>query len=94
MAKVAEKWIFEGGKLVHKKTHDYTPELRYAQMLRDAGAADQGESKLVGVFPTSVINEFLKKAGVSWDDPARDDVIKRAIMSGELDKFRVWKGKY
>jgi hypothetical protein len=41
-----------------------------------------------------LINEWLKEAGVAWDDPAMDDIIKRKMLSGEFDKLRVWEGTY
>lgn len=84
----------EGGKLIHKKTHDFDPAIRHAKMLRDAGKQEFGESKLVGTIPLALVGEWLKEAGIAWDDPARDDVIKRKILSGEFDQLRVWKGTY
>ncbi len=94
MAKVSEKWVQEGDKLIHIKKQDWTPNLEHAKMLRDAGCAEFGDSRLVGTVDAALINEWLKEAGISWDDPARSDVIKRKMLSGEFDKLRVWKGTY
>ena len=65
-----------------------------AEELRQHGNAEFGESKLVGVIDAALINEWLKEAGIAWDDPAMDDVIKRKMLSGEFDKLRVWQGTY
>lgn len=92
--KIGEEWIREGDKLIHKKTHDFTPAIHRAKILRDAGKQSMGESKLVGTIPLALINEWLKEAGIKWDDPARDDIIKRKILSGDFDKLRVWQGTY
>jgi len=93
--KIGEKIKFEGDQVVIQKTHDVTPELHRAQMLRDAGKGQKGESRLVGSIPLNLIAEWCKEAGVKWDDTqARADVVKRKILSGAFDKFRVWKGTY
>ena len=93
--KIGEKIKFEGDQVVIQKTHDVTPELHRAQMLRDAGKGQKGESRLVGSIPLNLIAEWCKEAGVKWDDThARQEVVKRKILSGEFDKFRVWKGTY
>lgn len=93
--KIGEKIKFEGDQVVIQKTHDVTPEMHRAQMLRDAGKGQKGESRLVGTIPLNLIADWCKEAGVKWDDTqARQEVVKRKILSGEFDKFRVWKGTY
>jgi len=95
--KIAEKIHYDHGedKVVVQKTHDYTPEMYRAQMIREAGKGQSGEHRLVGTIPLSLIAEWCKEAGVSWDDnSARQEVVKRKIMSGDFDKFRVWKGTW
>lgn len=95
--KVGEKILYDHAedKVVVQKTHDVNPELHRAQMLRDAGVGQTGEKRLVGTIPLNLIAEWCKEAGVKWDDTqARQDVVKRKILSGEFDKFRVWKGTY
>jgi hypothetical protein len=94
MAKIAEEWVRDGDKLVHIKKQDWNPMLDRAEELRQNGNAEFGESKLVGVIDAALINEWLKEAGIAWDDPAMDDVIKRKMLSGEFDKLRVWQGTY
>ena len=82
-------------KLVVKKTHDMNPERYRAKMLREAGVGQKGEHRLVGTIPLALIAEWCKEAGVRWDDQqARQDVVKRKILSGDFDKFRVWEGRF
>ena len=95
--KIGEKIHYNesDNKIVIQKTHDVNPELHRAEMLRSAGAGQKGEHRLVGSIPLNLIAEWCKEAGVKWDDAhARAEVVKRKILSGEFDKFRVWKGTY
>ena len=84
------------GKIIHQKTHDFTPEMHRARVLRDTLGDQKGaEKKLIGTIPLPLINEWLKQAGVEWTDhEAVQDVMKKNILSGEFDKFQIWKGKY
>ena len=68
--------------------------LDQAQAYRDQGIDGFSENKLVGVIDAALLGEWLKEAGVAWNDPARDDVIKSKMLSGEFDKLRVWEGTY
>ena len=95
--KIGEQVLFDhsDNKVVVKKTHDINPEMHRAQMLREAGCGQTGESRLVGSIPLNMIEQWCKEAGVKWrDTAARAEVVKRKILSGEFDKFRVWKGTY
>ena len=94
MAKIGEEFITEGDKIIHKKNHDWSEMIARNKMMRDAGADRMGESVLIGSIDADLIGIWLKEAGVSWDDPARGDVIKKKMLSGDFDKLRVWKGKY
>lgn len=96
--KIAEQLIYDPveKKFIHKKTHDFSGAEKVAKM---ASMTTQGgvvgESRLIGTIPRALVNEWLKEAGVSWDDiDARQQVVKRKILSGDFDKFRVWKGTY
>ena len=90
------KYGQSSGKIIHAKTHDYNPELHYAKMMREALGDQKGaDKKLVGTIPLSLIGEWIKEAGIEWsDNSAVQEVVKRKILSGEFDQFRVWKGKY
>ena len=95
--KIGEQILYDNveDKVIIKKTHDLNPELDRAEMLRKAGVGQSGESRLVGSIPLNLITEWCKEAGVSWDDVhGRQEVMRRKILSGEFDKFRVWKGTF
>jgi len=98
MAKIKEEILYDNqyDKLILKKTYDDQAELdRVAQIRKDSGINKFGSDyKFVGSVPTHLISEWLKEAGVSWDDPARADVIKKKMLSGEFDRLKAWKGKY
>ena len=94
MAKISEQWHQDGDKLVHVKQHDWNPMLKQAEEMRQNGNARFGESVCVGVIDQALLGEWIKEAGITWDDPAVDDIIKRKMLSGDFDKLRVWDGKY
>lgn len=95
--KTGEQWTFDHteNKWIQKKTHDFSYGVDQAKILTETHGGVVGEHRLVGTVPMALIAEWCKEAGVSWDDEtARQEVVKRKILSGEFDKFRVWKGKY
>lgn len=95
--KVSEKVKFEGDKMIVQKTHDDSDTLRTMHELRNNGQQDiRSDYRHVGRIPLWLVTEWLKEAGVSWDDVhARGEVIKRKILSGDFDKLRSdWKGSY
>ena len=98
MPKIDEKILYDNveDKIIVKRTYDDQAELdRVAQIRKDSGINSFGSDyKFVGSVPTHLIAEWLKEAGISWDDPARADVIKKKMLSGEFDRLKAWKGKY
>ena len=81
--------------IIVQKTYDNDVHIEKARMLREAGVGQTGESRLVSTIPMHIVAEWMKEAGLSWDDnEAKKDVIKRKMLSGDFDKFRVWKGTY
>lgn len=95
--KIGEKFHFDDQtkKIVHQKVHDFTHAEKYAKAATQTTGGIAGESRLIGTIPRALVTEWLKEAGVSWDDTeARQQVVKRKILSGDFDKFRVWKGTY
>ena len=95
MAKTKETVSFTDDSIIIKKTHDVTDDLHRARVLRDASVGCKGDKRLIGSIPMALITQWLKEAGVDHSDhDARQQVIKRKILSGEFDKFRVWKGTY
>jgi hypothetical protein len=91
-----EKVDYDDGKLTIQKQYSNTPYIREAEIIRaknETGA--HGENRHVARIPIHLVAEWLKEAGVRWDDrEAMRDVIKRKILSGEVDKLRQWKGTY
>jgi hypothetical protein len=83
------------GDITVANTYDVSPILEKAKQLRDAGATDFGESKVAGVIPMFVVSEWMKEAGVRMDDnEARKEIIRKKMLSGEFDRFRVWEGTF
>ena len=82
------------GDIITKKTWDVEPILNRARAARDKGPAF-GESRHVADIPTFMIYEWLKEAGVDpTDHDAVQEVMKRKILSGDFNQFRVWEGTY
>jgi hypothetical protein len=98
MAKINEQILYDNvdDKIIVKKTYDDQAELdRVAEISKTHGVNKFGSDyKFVGSIPTHLIAQWLKEAGVAWDDPARGEVIKKKMMSGDFDRLRAWKGKY
>jgi hypothetical protein len=95
--KIGEKFKFDETtkQYIHQKVHDFTHAEKYAKAVSETTGGIAGESRLIGTIPRALVNEWLKEAGVTWDDvQARQQVVKRKILSGDFDKFRVWKGTY
>jgi len=96
--KIAEKLTYDPStnKWIHQKTHDFSGAEKIAKMTAETtNGGIIGENRVIGTVPRALVNEWLKEAGVKWDDTqARQEVFKRKILSGEFDKFRVWKGTF
>ncbi len=95
MAKTRENvQITDDSIIIHRKT-DVTEDLKRTAALREAGIGIHGDKKFIGSIPTAMIDDWLKEAGVDHsDNEARQQVIKRKILSGDFDKLRVWKGTW
>lgn len=91
-----ERFFDDEGRIIHQRTFDVEPAMDRARALRDvpAVALPMSESRLVASVPMPVITMWLKEAGVTWDDPAANDVVKRKLLSGEASKFRVDERTY
>lgn len=98
MAKVKEEILYDNveDKIIVKKTFDDSAELDRVKEIRKMSEVNKfgSDYKFVGSVPMHLIATWLKEAGIAWDDPARADVIKKKMLSGEFDKLKVWKGKY
>jgi hypothetical protein len=95
MPKIGERMFIEGDKIVLHERHDLNPYLETARQYRDAGVGQSGEHRLVGHLPMSLVADWVREAGLKWDDTeAVQEVIKKKILSGDFDKFRVWEGRW
>jgi len=85
----------QNNKIIVEQTHTANPELNRAKALRNAGVDGWGENKLVGTIPVYLIKQWCEEEGIKWSDiHARQEIVKKRILSGEFDKLRVWKGTY
>jgi hypothetical protein len=95
--KIGEKVHHEDGgqTLVVEKIYDNEPYLDQVKAIKDAGLGQTGEKRLVGRIPLHILSQWIKEAGLRWDDhDAVREVIKRKMLSGDFDKLRVWEGTY
>jgi hypothetical protein len=95
--KIGEKVHHEdnGQTLVVEKIYENQPYLDDVKAIKDAGLGQTGEKRLVGRIPLHILSQWIKEAGLHWDDhDAVRDVIKRKMLSGDFDKLRVWEGTY
>lgn len=85
----------DGDKFHIKRTFDASPVLTSTAALRSAGATGMSENKHIGRIPGWMITEWLKEAGVKWSDAdARNEIIRKKLLSGEVAKLRVWEGTF
>ena len=93
--KVGEKFIDNhDGTFVVQRQFNNEPYLNRVEKIRELNGGILGESRLAGEIPLHIVETWAKEAGIKWDDPAMKDVIKRKLLSGEFDKFRVWRGTF
>ena len=93
--KVGEKFIDNhDGTFVVQRQFNNEPYLNRVEKIRELNGGIVGESRLAGEIPLHIVETWAKEAGIKWDDPAMKDVIKRKLLSGDFDKFRVWKGTF
>jgi len=93
---IAERVHEEDGKLIIQKQFTNDPYLRDAEIIRAKNEDGRhGENVHVGRFPMHLVAQWFREAGVKWDDhEACREVLRKKILSGEVDKLRQWKGTY
>ena len=93
--KVGEKFIDNhDGTFVVQQKFNNEPYLNRVEKIRELNGGIMGESRLAGEIPLHIVETWAKEAGIKWSDPAMKDVIKRKLLSGDFDKFRVWRGTF
>ena len=91
-----EKVFFEDDNIVVKRTINVDEMLKDAEYARQMSPNEIGsDHKLVGTVSLPLVHEWLKEAGVAWNDThAVQDVIKKKLMDGTFAKLRAWEGKF
>ena len=92
---IKEKIVATESGIEIQKTFDNDVYIEQAKQIRDQGLGQTGESRLVGRKPMHLVSQWIKYAGLNWNDKkATQDLIRTKMLSGDFDKFRVWKGTY
>ena len=92
---IKEKIVATESGIEIQKTFDNDVYIEQAKQIRDQGLGQTGESRLVGRIPMHLVSKWIKDAGLNWNDKqATQDLIRTKMLSGDFDKFRVWKGTY
>lgn len=96
MSDVVERWGRHDDKIVIQRSQDVQPVLDQNAALRSAGMDNFGKDNwCVGRVPVLVVEQWMKEAGVRWDDPEGfQRVMKRKLLDGEFAKFRVHEGTF
>jgi hypothetical protein len=82
-------------KIIVESTYDNNPALERVDQLNRQKVGLTGENRLVGSIPIHIIKMWCDEAGIKWgDNEARREVVRKKILSGDFDKFRVWKGTF
>lgn len=94
--KLGEEFIDGDDSTFHiKRTFDIEPTLERAKILRNNDMGKFGESRAIGTIPGWLVHEWMNEAGVAHNDQnARDEIIRKKMLSGEFDKLRIWKGTF
>lgn len=93
--KLGERIYVDGDRLVHRRTFDNDAYIAKAEALRRQHGGVQGENRLAGIIPMHLLAEWVKEAGLTFEDSeAVRDLVRRKILSGEFDKLRVWEGTF
>ena len=92
--KLAEQWFSDGGKVIQKKTFDPNPTLEDVKALKQI-TPQSGDTWHVGRIPSWLMGEWIKEAGLTWDDTeAVQALVKRKLLSGEYDALRPHTGTF
>lgn len=88
-----ETFSVEDGKLIHRK--DFLVDEDRGKILREHGKSALPDSWHVGTIPMPILTQWFREAGVSWSDTtACQEVIRRKLLSGDFQKFRVKEGHF
>lgn len=93
---LAERMInHQNGTFTVQRTHANDPYLRNVERIRQVSDGVHGENRHVGRIPMHILAQWCKEEGIKWEDvQARQDMVRKKMLSGEFDKLRVWRGTY
>lgn len=92
---IGQDFFEDGGKVVHKRTFDFTDTVDSVQRLRHANEGAKSENWHIGRIPPALIGIWLKEAGVEWSDSAAvKETIEKNLLSGEYSNLRPHEGKF
>lgn len=93
--KLGEQIYQDGDRVIHRRRFANDPYIERAEALRREHGGVQGENRLAGIIPMHLLAQWVKDAGLKFDDTeAVRDLVRRKMLSGEFDKLRVWGGTY
>lgn len=85
--KIGEDFVEDGEKVIHVKTFDPNPALEDVKALRHVER--KGDWWHVGHIPAWMIGEWVKEAGISFNDTeAVREVVRKKLLSGEFNGLR------
>lgn len=94
--KIADKMFYDQktDKIIHQKTYDNSDTIARVEDIKRSEINKFGSDyKFVGSVPMNLLNEWIKEAGLTWEDTNEvNEVMKKKLMSGEFDKLMAWKG--
>lgn len=95
--KTAQKFHYDHAddRVIVQDTIDPNPALDSAAALRQAGAQNMGDSKLVAEVPMALVYAWAKEAGIAHNDNhAISEMLKKKLLDPDFKAFRVWEGTY
>lgn len=84
------------GTFVVESIYDNTQHMKRLDHLREVNPHNVlSDSYMVGSVPLHIFSQWLKEAGVRWDDrDAAREVLRKKLLDGEFKKLRVWEGTF
>lgn len=86
--------VLQDGVWYHQESQDVEPVRQHAQFLRESGKKGDREMRHAGKIPTSVIMQYIRKAGITFHEfMASPEHSKAMLNSEEARPYRIWEGR-
>lgn len=86
-------WM-EGDALIERRSQDVAPVLDEARALRSCGVTGSGEMRHAAKFPTSVIENYMARTGITLHEWMTDPKhVEAMLRDPDLSGFRIWEGR-